>query len=301
MSTGGPHTVLPFRWGGPPHTPRTILYLLIAVGGISLLSALFEPLFAAFSSFSPIYDLLALSWNGLRHFYLWQPLTYLFVHATPHGFDFIYCLILAFDLYIIWILSSMIQEFLSPKRTVALFVISGIAGALLASLLMWITGQHVTLVGPTAGILALLTALTILFPDDEILFLVFSIPCRLVLPIAIGLLILITLSRLDPISMVLYLGSILSGYIYMTGWLGFLSPYSILNLYERKLHKLLHPTIKTTPSDTKIIDLESGQPRLSDVDFIDLMLDKIAKEGEDSLTIRERKRLQQLAQKHKKT
>jgi hypothetical protein len=75
-------------------------------------------------------------------------------------------------------------------------------------------------------------------------------------------------------------------------------PFAILRPFERGLLRLLERK-KEPYHHTKIYDIQSGSPILDDNQFMDAMLDRISRHGEDSLTSEEKKRMRLISARKK--
>src|ERR1051325_4221330 len=123
-----------------------------------------------FSGFS-VHTYFALSLEGLRHGYVWQLLTYQFMHGSLWH--------LLFNCWAIYLFGRELEEMLGRGRFLALYFSSGVIGGLvqvMAALAVPLTfGGPV--VGASAAAFGLVAAFALLFPD-RVLLLFFVIPMR---------------------------------------------------------------------------------------------------------------------------
>lgn len=232
---------------------------------------------------------LALSASGIDHLYLWQFLTYPFVCPFPSGI-----LHLAFNLFLIWTFGASLMERLHPKTFFLLFF----GSTLLSGLTAWL-GQltfHATpFFGSSPPLYALLTAWVILNPEAELLlFFTLPVKARNLLLGLIGLNLLIDLSRSDWIPLFAFTPAILFAYFFTILACRTRSSFRFLAGFENWI--LRARSAKPAPQ-SKIYDIKSGQPNLSDEKFMDAMLARISLHGEESLTPEERKRMQKISEK----
>lgn len=300
---------------GPGSTPGVIKWLIISTAITVLLSAAIQTIFDQFGLSPGPQELLSLSWRGIRNFYIWQPLTFLFVQSSsPYGITFFYLLTLFFNMYLLWVLGSAIAELTGRGPFACFYFFCGAAAGLTSLLLMPITGQYTALASAAPAILALLTIWSMAYPDSEVLFF-FLIPLQAKWLVAglLGVILLVTLSHWDLPGLTLYLSSILIGYGYACAAWGWRSPFSFthtldaaLAAFGLKLRRTLalphslHKNQQTngkTSTVTKVVDINTGKAVADDDAFIDEMLAKISKQGEQSLSWNERRRMQQISER----
>ena len=122
-------------------------------------------------------DYLALSWTGLKHGYLWQLLTFQFLHANIWH--------LLFNCLAIYMFGREVELTLGPKRFLFLYFTSGVIGGLfqafagsLAEIFRnsaWALSFAAPTVGASAGALGLIAAFATLFPERSLTLLLFFV------------------------------------------------------------------------------------------------------------------------------
>jgi membrane associated rhomboid family serine protease len=239
---------------------------------------------------------LALSAAGIRHLYLWQFGTYLFVHPFPSAI-----LHLAFNLYLLWMFGASLMERLHPVSFFSLFFSSGIFAGLAAWGAMTCFHLPTPLLGSSSALYALLTAWVILNPDARLL-LFFALPfkARHLLLALIGFNLLVDLSRSAWVPLTAYAGAVVFGYLFTVVSCRIRSPFSFLAPLENGILRLLERLShlgKQTVRHTKIYDIKSGEPVLSDEQFMDAMLARISLYGEETLTPEEKKRMHRISER----
>jgi len=177
---------------GPPKTPRFVWWLI----GALAVAFLFEAILTQAQPFGEkIGQPRVLLWFGLqpeRVFkgWLWQPLTWMFVHADLRH--------LLGNVFFLWMFGGTVAEALGRKRFLLLFLGGGyLAGLLLcvASLVPLLLGvpmlswlpYGVPAVGASGAIFAVITLFGLLFPDRPINLILIPIvfPARLMVPLAL--------------------------------------------------------------------------------------------------------------------
>jgi len=267
----------------PYSTPLSLKILLLSTLIVSLLSTFLSPY-------------LALSFAGLRHLYLWQLVTYLFIHPFPSGL-----LHLAFNLYLIWIFGASLIERMRAPLFFSLYFGSGLCAGLCSLAAMSLFHLPIPFAGSSPALFALLAAWILLNPEAHLL-LFFTVPfkARNLLLILIGFNLLIDLSSANWIPLFAYIGSLLFGYLFTVLACRTQSPFHFLSPLEKGLLRILEKIEhlgKKPYRHTKIYDIRSGEPVLNDEQFMDAMLARISLHGEESLSGDERKRMQRISEK----
>lgn len=226
--------------------------------------------------------LFALRAEGIRHGFIWQPVTYLFLHGG--------LLHILFNLLILWFIGREVEFFIGAKPFVRLYFLGGIAGAALWLAFNWNAPQPV--LGASGAVLACVIAFATLFPDRQLtilLFFVIPVPVKAkYLAFFLVALDVVPLLEHAPsgVAHLAHLGGAAFGYVYIKH-LG----YGPAPVWTRWLAKL---TPRRRPSARPA---EQTRGTMSPEDFVrekvDPILDKISRDGMQSLTPAERKILDQ--------
>ncbi len=288
-------TQLSFR---PEFTPRAVRNIIFATIIISLFAALIEPSFFQLFGFSGPQEWLSLSWdNGISNYFVWQPVSYLFVLPQGYnGISFNLLITLAFQMYIVWTVGTVIYNRIGSKEFIYLYFGTGILAGLAASFI----APNYIFSGPTPVILALFTIWMLTDPESEI-FLMMTFPVKVKwLTVAIlGGIFLIHISTLEVVYLFFYLLGPLAAYLIGTIAWGMESPFAATAKIDRFLNNLGKKSRlkrKQTAESAKILKFKSGEPQLQNDDrFIDAMLTKISKYGENSLTWSEKRRMEKIS------
>lgn len=293
-----------YLWGNSK-TPFVISTLILVTCLVSILVTLANPLFIYLGVSGP-YQLLTLSAYGMQHYFLWQPLSYLFTQTSLNGIDLFYLISLAFNMYVLWAFGSPVHERMGTKHFLGLYLGSGALAGIIACLAMPLIGQYAVFSGPSAALLATFIAWAMLFPDSELIFSpYFPIKAKWLTAGVLGIIALTSLSQLDLIHFIFYFVTILCAYLYSVIVFNLRTPFTATHqldariaLFFRRFHK--KEAKKNEAPASKIYDIKSGDPILADDSFIDQMLSKISKEGEKSLTMNERRRMKQISERKMK-
>jgi len=235
----------------------------------------------------------ALSGEGLKNGFVWQLLTFQFMHAGLWH--------LVFNCWAIYVFGRAIEETLGWKKFLILYLSSGIVGGIFQVLaaLLWPGLFGGPVVGASAGGFGLIAAFAVLFPERELVMLLFFI-----LPIRLSAKMLLMLSAVlaligivfpvDHIANAAHLGGILTGVVFIRQFIqgrwrqsGFASgddaPGEFITDWVGK--SSLWRSASNKPDE----DLSTDEFVKSEVDPI---LDKISRHGIQSLTAREREILE---------
>ena len=265
-----------FRIGGPV-TPvvKQLLFINISVFIIQwiMLNLFHNNLIA---------EIFGLSHEGfILQFKLWQPFTYMFLHGG--------WLHLIFNMIAIWMFAGELEEKWGSRAFLKYYIYSGIGAGIFIALVNWLTYTGINspyTVGASGAIYGILLAYGMTWPNREVLL-------YFVLPIKIKYLVLIfglmgflgTVSNiLNPlesnISHIGHLGGLIAGYIiikYRLRKYG-LNNKTVINQYLRKRKLNKHK--------------ELIENRIKAKKIIDTMLVKIAKNGMQSLSSKEKRDLE---------
>jgi len=121
-----------------------------------------------------LFQYLALSREGIAHGYLWQFLTYQFMHGG--------WIHLLFNSWVIYVFGTALEQLLGGPRYLALMFASGIMGGVfqIFTALVWPALFDGSVVGASACVFGAVAAFAMIYPDEELKVLVLLvIPLRL--------------------------------------------------------------------------------------------------------------------------
>jgi membrane associated rhomboid family serine protease len=141
----------------------TVVLLVVNVAAFILQNVLIY-----YSTF-PVYGWLALSVEGLRHGYVWQLLSYQFMHGG--------WLHLLLNCWAIYVFGRELEDALGRSRFLVLYFASGVMGGLFQALIgMLLNGVFAApVVGASAGVFGLVAAFATLYPERPLMLLLFFI------------------------------------------------------------------------------------------------------------------------------
>jgi membrane associated rhomboid family serine protease len=270
------------------------LSLTVALIIVNAMVFLFELLVSGYSHSLHIENYyFALSVEGLKNGFVWQLLTFQFMHAGLWH--------LVFNCWAIYVFGRAIEETLGWKKFLILYLSSGVVGGICQVLvaLLWPDLFGGPVVGASAGGFGLIAAYAVLFPERELVMLLFFI-----LPIRLSAKMLLLLSAVLALAGIVFpignianaahLGGMLAGVVF------------IRQFIQGRWWQWEFPSRRAAPRE--LVSTRAGrssfwrssanQPdeELSTDEFVksevDPILDKISKHGIHSLTERERQVLE---------
>ena len=270
------------------------LSLTVALIIVNAMVFLFELLVSGYSHSLFIEDhYFALSVEGLKNGFVWQLLTFQFMHAGLWH--------LVFNCWAIYVLGRAIEETLGWKKFLILYLSSGVVGGICQVLvaLPWPGLFGGPVVGASAGGFGLIAAFAVLFPERELMLLLFFIlPIRLSAKMLLMLSAVLALAGIIfPISHIAnaaHLGGMLTGVVFIRQFIqgrGLQWTFPSHRAAPRE-------RVSTRAGKSSFWRSAANQPdeELSTDEFVksevDPILDKISKHGIQSLTERERQILE---------
>lgn len=252
-------------------------------------------------------DYLALSLEGIRHGYVWELLTYQFLHG-----GWIHLLM---NCLVIYFVGRELEFVLGKSRFFTLYFLSGVMGGLLQMLGAWVWPQHMggTVVGASAGAFGLVAAFAMRDPERQLMILLyFILPLRIRAKyLLVMLLMLAVLGMALPgsvfggnVAHAAHLGGIFAGVAWVKlGWhLDYVRlPWenwreSWQHWFPSRTRRRKRELIKTASMKRSPWGPQAYDPEIPSEEFIsrevDPILDKITAHGIQSLTERERRILE---------
>jgi membrane associated rhomboid family serine protease len=245
-----------------------------------------------------VFEYGALDPEGVKQGFVWQFLTFQFMHAgMPH---------LAFNLLALYFFGKPVEAMIGKSRFVALYLISGFMGGLLQVLLGLAFDRfsgHT--VGASAGLCGLVAALAVLNPNATF-YVMFILPVRALyfLPIAIVVTTyFLIFPSSEPVAHAAHLGGLLTGVAWIRlgwhhdyvalPWEGFFSRWrrwKPLQSRQRKRELVRAASAVAGSWKQPPVSLPTELPPEEFISReVDPILEKISAHGIHSLTDRERK------------
>lgn len=241
---------------------------------------------------SPVDHLFALSLGGLKSGFVWQLLTFQFMHGGM--------LHLILNCFAIYMFGRDVEEALGRRSYLTLYFAGGVIGGLFQMLGAVVSQRFFggEVVGASAGAFALIAAFAVLYPERPLtLLLFFVLPITLrakYLLLISGLLAVLGMLVPGGVAHAAHLGGMLTGIAYIR-WASQWNWPRLRPVFRRRARPVLVSSRSQTatpwrpPRDASADDLPADEFLSKEVDPI---LDKISAHGIHSLTARERQVLE---------
>ena len=249
--------------------PPTIKWLMIANGGVFVVDVLMRALMGM-----TLVGVLGLTpeWV-IERGWVWQPLTYMFVHG---GFFH-----LLFNMFVLWMFGGEIERLWGSAEFLRYYVLCGLGAAVLS----FIGFYHSTVVGASGAVFGILIAFGMLFPNRYI-FLWFLVPIKAKYLIG-GLAAIEILAGVsgggDGVAHLAHIGGMVVGFAYLKWWREG-SPAGRLATRWRRRH-------------LGVVQGGGGHAAPAREAEIDRILDKISEHGLKSLTPEEERILDEASRR----
>lgn len=190
-----------------------VLVILVVNVAIFLLYAILSP----FSQHIALFFKLLMQIPALAagHFFVWQFVTYMFMHADPFH--------LIFNMLVLWFFASRLEYRWGSTRFVRFYFTVGICSGLFHTALAYLSGNPYTpMLGSSGAMYGIMLAYALYWPNDTV-YLYMAIPVKIkYLMLFLGLFaFLASLSgggTAGGISHVTHLGGFVTAFIYLKGW-----------------------------------------------------------------------------------
>jgi membrane associated rhomboid family serine protease len=168
-------------------------------------------------------------WLGLspqlviEKYWLWQPVTYMFVHARSPSH-------ILFNMLILWMFGVELERMWRTELFVKYYFVTGVGAGLIsiAVSMLPFAATHATyyanIIGASGALYGLLLAYAWYYPDRPILmFLLFPVPAKYFVAILGGISFIMSMEGGGAVAATTHLGGLLVGYIYLQGGRGGIS------------------------------------------------------------------------------
>ncbi|HEX2959480.1 MAG TPA: rhomboid family intramembrane serine protease [Chitinispirillaceae bacterium] len=210
---------------------------------------------------------------------LWRLATYMFMHDTVSPLHIL------FNMLVLWMFGIELENLWGTRRFTAFYIVCGIGSGLFSIISIFTSALNVPVIGASGAVLGVITAYASYFPKRQILlFFVLPINIRI---FVLGYALYSVYGALVPhgnISHLTHLGGIIVALFYVK-----LYPYIFKvarEFKEKKIDRQRQQDIRKANDNKRFFE-----------ELIDPILDKINREGMESLTLKERELLKKAAQK----
>jgi membrane associated rhomboid family serine protease len=200
-----------YSFGPGPLTPAVRILLWVNIG-MYLLSL----------GYSRINEWLGLSpQQVIEHRWIWQPVTYMFLHAANPTH-------ILFNMLILWMFGVELERMWRTNYFVKYYFVTGVGAgvltvaiALLPFSVTQATYAHANIVGASGALYGLLLAYALYFPDRPILmFLFFPVPAKYFVMILGAVAFVTSMNGGGTVAATTHLSGLLVGYLYLQGGRG---------------------------------------------------------------------------------
>lgn len=247
-----------YRYSMVPSTTPVVRWLLIANIGIFILQMAFLDRYVHLLGLVPA--------DFLGRGYLWQVVTYMFLHGS-----FLHIL---FNMLFLWMMGSEVERYWGSREFLKYYLITG-CGAGLVNVIVQ-PGLTIPTIGASGAIFGLIIAFAMAFPEREVLLYFFIRMKAKHFAVLVGGLEILALLLMPraPIARFAHLGGLAIGYLYIKR--------------ERWMHLIRRKTRSVQARITEVQE-ERERARQSEITReLDRILDKINTEGMGALTEQER-------------
>jgi membrane associated rhomboid family serine protease len=212
----------------------------------------------------------------LRRFFIWQFFTYMFLHG---GFWHLFL-----NMFILWMFGSEIERYWGSREFLKYYFITGIG----AGVLSWLTAMNspIPTIGASGAIYGILVAYGMMFPNRPV-YLYFLLPVKakhFVIFLAIMELFASRAHASSGIAHFAHLGGMLFGYLY---------------LKRERFSYLLGDILRGSKSKREAQKRLREQEEREMERKVDEILQKISREGRDSLTKEEKELLEWASKRYR--
>jgi rhomboid family protein len=272
-------------------TPR--ISYTVALLGVCAVVFLIECIFCGYPPRFYEDNYFALSLYGLKHGYVWQLLTYQFMHAG--------LLHIFFNGMVIYFFGRFVEERYGGKAFLTLFLTSGVVGGLVQMLTAFVWPAHFggAVIGASGGAIGLVAAFAVANWREPFTLFIYFIPVtmcgRTLFWGSIGFTIIFGLIPNTGIANAAHLGGILTGYFYARQ---IIEGRWHLPQWKFPTHRAARREYAAARAGKSDVWRSADKPEedLSANEFlqreVDPILDKISAHGIHSLTAREREILE---------
>jgi membrane associated rhomboid family serine protease len=253
------------RFGLPRLTPM-VKYLLIVNCAVFILQVIMRGRLEYYFAAAGLPPVVALQF--------WRLLTFQFLHSVDDPFHIL------LNMVGLYFLGPVLERNWGWKKFLSFYLICGAVGGTLyvvASRLQWMGEGY--LIGASGGVLALLVACAILFPQFRVILLIFPVPIRTAaVLLTIGYLLFVLTGSRNAGGHLCHLGGMATGFVWVMA-----QPYFALLQQKRNKYAQQH-----NQEQNEKLNYE-----------LDRILAKVHEQGIQSLSRSEKQFLQKATQQHK--
>ena len=224
MPRYGRPSFVSYSFGPGPMTPA-VKAIIVANVAFFLVSLLYRDI-TAYLGLTPK--------DVFERFWLWQPATYMFLHADP--------IHILFNMLGIWMFGVTMERVWGTQFFLKYYAMTGIGAGitvLLVSLLPFAATSETyaaTTIGASGALYGLLMAFALKYPEQPILLIIFPVPAKYFVMIVGALALLFAPG--SNVSNAAHLGGLIVGYLYLKGGGGGLTAEIKYRYFKWKMNRL---------------------------------------------------------------
>jgi membrane associated rhomboid family serine protease len=222
-------------------------------------------------------------WAVTRDFQVWRLVTYMFVHDAGSIWHIV------FNMLMLWMFGVPVAREMGERSFLTMYLGAGVFAGLCSMAWYGAMSDPTVIVGASGPLFALLVAFARFFPDQQLLMMfIFPVPVRYAV-IIIGVIELLLITSNDRIAHVAHLGGALYAWIYLRWFFGRGGGGGFAANWK-------HRQVKKRWENAQ----RDGEKLREAMEDIDPILQKIGREGMDSLTRDERRKLERVSEMKRK-
>jgi membrane associated rhomboid family serine protease len=181
--------------------------IMIACGAVWLVQVVLGPVLRLVD-LSTYFGIVPLA---VAHGWVWQPLTYLFLHAPTHPMHIL------LNMLMLWMIGGELERYWGAKRYVTYYLVCGVGAGLFVTALGLARAPEIPTIGASGAIYGLFLAYGMLFSERIIYFMmVFPIRARTMSWILFAIAFLSNWTQgADGVSHIAHLGGMVIGWLYL--------------------------------------------------------------------------------------
>ena len=158
--------------------------------------------------------LCGLWWAGSPYFHMWQPLTYMFMHAgLMHLF---------FNMFALWMFGRIIEQLWGPKRFLLYYIVCGLGAGAVQEFCQWLgwIDTYAMTIGASGAVYGVLLAFGMCLPEERIFIIPIPFPIKAKYFVLIYAVIELVegMSVSDSVAHFAHLGGMLFGFLLIMYW-----------------------------------------------------------------------------------
>jgi membrane associated rhomboid family serine protease len=259
---------LNFGFGG---ITRAVKYLLLINVGVFILEYLWGPGLIRIFGLTPVL---------IKKGYIWQLVTYLFLHGGVFH--------ILFNMFALWMFGCEIERSWGSREFLKYYFLTGIGAGLFTFLLS--INSYIPTIGASGAIFGILVAFAVMFPD-RLIYLYFILPVKAKYLVAFFVLLEFLASfqhTSDGIGHFAHLGGIIIGYLYIK------LDWRTTSFFRLSKYSGYFRNLKNQRRMKAFVRKREEEQRL--MEQVDQILDKINLVGYENLTREEKKILEHASQ-----